>query len=408
VSGTFQGDGVPCDPHPCPPLLVAADGSGDFPTIQAAIDAAGHGAVIELLDGNFVGAGNKNLRFHGKAVTLRSATGDPTACRIDIQGNGRGLYFRDGEGPTTIVEGLGVVNGRLVGTARGAGIACIDASPIIRDCVITGSTSEADGGGIYVFGGSPRVESSTITRNEGARGGGVFIGAGQATLTQSIVYGNCAATGAEAFFDAGATITVGCSDVDTLGLAGGGTWVDAGQNLSSAPIFCAPTVCGNGPTALGDYRLNDTSPCLPDTTQCGELMGALGAACSDTTGACCYDSVCRVVMEGECLADGGVWIGDGTSCDPGPCPEPGACCLPDDSCVQLTPNLCNEASGLYLGPGIECPVTGCSFNAGGVLLTHATPGLAYQDSVDYCGFRTSASAEKACSRWLEPTRSFST
>ena len=43
--------------------VVTADGSGDFPTIQAAISAAINGDVIELTDGTFTGEGNRDIEF---------------------------------------------------------------------------------------------------------------------------------------------------------------------------------------------------------------------------------------------------------------------------------------------------------------------------------------------------------
>jgi len=59
--------------------LVLPDGSGDFPTIQAAVNAAVDGDVIELADGTFTGDGNLDLEFQGKTITVRSASGDPTS-----------------------------------------------------------------------------------------------------------------------------------------------------------------------------------------------------------------------------------------------------------------------------------------------------------------------------------------
>jgi hypothetical protein len=51
--------------------LVRPDGTGDFTTIQAAINAAVGGDVFELSDGTFVGDGNRDVDFGGKAVTVR-------------------------------------------------------------------------------------------------------------------------------------------------------------------------------------------------------------------------------------------------------------------------------------------------------------------------------------------------
>lgn len=61
---------------------------GDYATIQAAVDAAVNGDVVEIADGVYTGAGNKNLDFGGKAITVRSAAGDPTFCIIDCEDGG--------------------------------------------------------------------------------------------------------------------------------------------------------------------------------------------------------------------------------------------------------------------------------------------------------------------------------
>ncbi len=65
----------------------------DFATIQAAINAAITGDEVVVADGVYTGAGNKNLDFHGKLITVRSASGDPVLCTIDCEGAGRGFIF---------------------------------------------------------------------------------------------------------------------------------------------------------------------------------------------------------------------------------------------------------------------------------------------------------------------------
>lgn len=42
---------------------ISPDGSGDFPTIQAAIDTASAGDIIELTDGTSTGEGNWGLDY---------------------------------------------------------------------------------------------------------------------------------------------------------------------------------------------------------------------------------------------------------------------------------------------------------------------------------------------------------
>jgi hypothetical protein len=97
---------------------VAPDGSGDYPTIQAAIDACDSLDVVELLDGVFTGPGNRNLDFGGKTITVRSHSDDPRACTIDCEGVGapydearRGFLFHSGEGPASVIRGLTITRG---------------------------------------------------------------------------------------------------------------------------------------------------------------------------------------------------------------------------------------------------------------------------------------------------------
>ena len=67
--------------------VVHPDGSGDAPTIQAAIDSIQSEGVVELADGVFTGFGNRDLNNMEKAIVVRSISGDPAACIIDCDGS---------------------------------------------------------------------------------------------------------------------------------------------------------------------------------------------------------------------------------------------------------------------------------------------------------------------------------
>ena len=53
-------------------ISVQPGGGGEYPTIQAAINAATDGEVVELADGTYIGPGNRDLDFLGKGITVRS------------------------------------------------------------------------------------------------------------------------------------------------------------------------------------------------------------------------------------------------------------------------------------------------------------------------------------------------
>jgi formylglycine-generating enzyme required for sulfatase activity len=156
---------------------VQPDGGGDYPTIQAAVDAAYPGDTVELMDGTYTGDGNRDIDFHGKAVTVRSQSGNPEDCIIDCEGSEsephRGFYFHSGEGPDSVVEGITITNGYA---EDGGGISCqvVACSPTINDCILTGNHAYDDGGGLRVSYGSPEVRGCIISNNTAEDvGGGV-------------------------------------------------------------------------------------------------------------------------------------------------------------------------------------------------------------------------------------------
>jgi hypothetical protein len=117
--------------------VIKADGSGDFPTIQAAITAVGNGDVLELSDGTFTGDGNRDLDFLGKAITVRSQGGNPDACVIECGGvldnPHRGFYFHSGETAVSLLEGVTIRGGfgqpdTGLPDCCGAGVLCTDGS----------------------------------------------------------------------------------------------------------------------------------------------------------------------------------------------------------------------------------------------------------------------------------------
>ena len=83
---------------------------GDYPTIQAGIDAAADGDTVLVADGIYTGAGNKNLDFKGKAITVSAENGAESTI-IDCEGAGRGFYFHSRETSESVVSGFTIKNG---------------------------------------------------------------------------------------------------------------------------------------------------------------------------------------------------------------------------------------------------------------------------------------------------------
>ncbi len=132
-----------------------------FATIQAAVDAAIPGDTVLVADGTWSGVGNVTIHPDGKAITIRSASGDPEACTIDGSGIDQGFVCASAETRDTVIMGFTLYRcGRdpNLGPVDGAGISCVNASPTIRHCrFVDGYASwsyPGPGSGMYGSGGA--------------------------------------------------------------------------------------------------------------------------------------------------------------------------------------------------------------------------------------------------------------
>jgi hypothetical protein len=317
--------------------LVRPDGTGDFPTIQAAVNAAASGDAIELADGVFTGDGNHDINYLGRAITVRSLNADPELVAIDCQGSPgdphRGFIFQTGEGAGSVLECVTVENAYSTGdgggmycsgasptvsrclirnchAGNGGGASCWNSSVTLTDCVFAGNTAGAGGGASFWYCASAPypilTRCSFLSNSSSGEGGALFYFACHSTVASStlfdsgsfydavslvhrsvvsldntiIAFGN---QGAAIYVEGGgAEAILGCCDI--YGNAGG-DWTGsiAGQlgtngNFSADPCFCDP---GNGDLHLWDY-----SPCAPFTPpheEC-DLIGAWPVACWDAQG----------------------------------------------------------------------------------------------------------------------------
>jgi len=184
--------------------LVTPDGTGDFPTVQAAIDAVVAGDVVQLADGIFTGDGNRDLDLLGKAITIESQSGDPALCVLDCQGSPqephRGILFRSQEGRATVVHGITVTNAYTPALGQsetwGAAMYCGEwAGPTITNCVLTmNSVHYVCGGLMCDWNASPLVADCVFSDNFGF-GAGMFVSGGDTvgpTVTDCLFTGNVA------------------------------------------------------------------------------------------------------------------------------------------------------------------------------------------------------------------------
>ncbi|MHC4791330.1 MAG: right-handed parallel beta-helix repeat-containing protein [Planctomycetota bacterium] len=187
-------------------ITVRADGTGDYPTIQEAIDDSNDGDIIEVQPGTYTGDGNRDIDFLGKAIIVRSTDpNDPNIVAstvIDCNGSSknihRGFYFHNYENPTSILSGITIINGYCRTwynyKGKGGGIYCRWSSPTILNCTIRDCTATEDGGGICCESRSNSIIANcTITGNTAKSGGGVCCDyRSNALIDNCVISGNTA------------------------------------------------------------------------------------------------------------------------------------------------------------------------------------------------------------------------
>ncbi|HUW18724.1 MAG TPA: choice-of-anchor D domain-containing protein [Sedimentisphaerales bacterium] len=196
-----------------------------FSRVQRGIDGACDGGEVIVAAGTYTGDGNRDIKFAGKAITVRSSDpNDPLVvggtiidCNASRNNQHRGFIFETGEHPNSVIAGLTIINGYLQASPGGAiycnaassptiskcviannfaqfggGVACgSGSSPVITNCIIRGNACLLFGGGIYCIGSAnPTISNSTLTGNNAVFGGAVSC---TSSSTPEII--NCTFTG---------------------------------------------------------------------------------------------------------------------------------------------------------------------------------------------------------------------
>lgn len=269
-----------------------------FRRIQDGLDRAAPGDVVLVADGTYTGAGNKNLDFKGKAVTLRSQNGrDRTT--IDCEGFGRAFYLHSGEGVGTVVQGFtitgantGVVSsvtasntaqdviqygltGSAIFCTRSSGLSLLDSVvensqamtyevvTYVETPVTSGSVVDADGSGgaIYCNGGQLYCSNVVVRNNRaGMHGGAISVENGaEARIVHSQISGNVSAIARTSLFTSIATpvTTIYMREISGEGAGGGIHCAASVLDIEDCLISGNASVrAGGGISAEATGRLN--------------------------------------------------------------------------------------------------------------------------------------------------------
>jgi predicted outer membrane repeat protein len=270
---------------------VEADGSGEYATIRDAMYACSEGDTVELADGVYTGVGNRDLVYAGTILTIRSASGDPLSCIIDCEGSDahqhRGFKFDPGVGRESVLEGLTIRNGCMIGQAmpphgdnEGAAIRCKYASPTIRNCRFEHNTTDSwfawgTGGAVFcIEESSPLIEDCVFLENTSGLGGGMRCLRSDAVVT-------------------------GCTFVRNNGLSeGGGLSCWSCEAVVTDCVFLDNTTA-NGGGLSSVYATVSVRDCLFSGNTASESGGAVYAKYANTL------ELSNCCLQGNSSNDGG-------------------------------------------------------------------------------------------------------
>lgn len=188
------------------------------------------------------------MNFSGKNITVRSRSG---AASTVINAGNQARYavtFAMGEGRAALLEGFTITGGRgtMTGSPNGGGVRIANASPTLRDLVITGNQS-IRGGGVHVRSGAPMLSGVTVRNNLAQFGGGIYSESAAPVLSRVTVDSNDARSDGGGVYALGGSITLHDSAVRSNAAQG----VGVGLFLGEAQLdLLRVTIEGNGLRAL--------------------------------------------------------------------------------------------------------------------------------------------------------------
>ncbi|MCP4837741.1 MAG: hypothetical protein GY894_00050 [Planctomycetes bacterium] len=182
-----DGNGIPdtCDLH-VPPIVTPMDPDLDSALLQvaldAAIDVAHHGDVIEFPSGTYA----VTINPLGKALLFRGA--GPTETILDGGDSQTVITCREGETNDTRFEDLSISSGR---GSRGGGVALTASSPAFSNVTFSSNVAESRGGAVYMSDGAkPLFDNCRFDQNTANWGGG----AAYALKRSAPIFSNCTFT----------------------------------------------------------------------------------------------------------------------------------------------------------------------------------------------------------------------
>ncbi|MEA3478997.1 MAG: choice-of-anchor Q domain-containing protein [Bacteroidota bacterium] len=159
-------------------ITVKQDGTGDFITIQAAVDSVNDGDTIIVYQGIYfenVYLENKNITIGG-VYLLTGNTSHIKQTVIDGNNNGSCIEIRNCQSLLNII-GLTLIHGSGTwsGAVSGGGLFIKYSNVEVISCIIHDNKVTGTGGGIYCHESEVFLSNTTIAHNHAYRSGGGLI-----------------------------------------------------------------------------------------------------------------------------------------------------------------------------------------------------------------------------------------
>ncbi len=226
-------------------ITVCPDGSGDYLTIQEALNVVAGGDSIMLCNAVFTGPGNVDLLVDVDGITIISESEDPDSCIIDCAASPtephRAMQI-DSVDSSFLLKGITIRNA-WVNDHAGAGVYFRNASPVVENCVFENCAGQHPdgGGGCYIQIDSPTFIGCVWRENTAPFGAGVRTYTDNSSQPTDPVFIDCLFESNQASDEGGAVY---------CGSAGGG------GNLSS-PTLSGCTFMNNSATESGGAIFHD-------------------------------------------------------------------------------------------------------------------------------------------------------
>ena len=285
-------------------------------SIQAAIDAAESGDVVEVAPGTYTGPGRTDtvpalVDFKGKALHLRSSGGASTTT-IDGTGYYHVVQCVCSAGAGTVLEGFTITGGNADDPggleppvhSGGGGMRNVGSSPTVRDCVFQSNSAWAyGGGGMFNDGGSPTVSHCTFSNNstQVGDGGGIRSVGGSPTLTHCTFRSNFGPFGGGGLRNEASATVTNCT-FHGNGADHGGAIGNSGDLIVTNCVFGS-----NGATVSGGAIFNYAGSA--SVTNCtfvnNDSLGVAGMDGGGTATNCIFwsdgSTVARAQIGGSCV-----------------------------------------------------------------------------------------------------------